>query len=93
MQESRTKNSILNFSITFIAGVLLLIIGLVKYSLFIGLYGSEINGVQITMESVIAILNIFEVCFSLAFRQLLFEPLANNNKEEVHCPSIFLYDY
>lgn len=84
MTSSRTRNSILNFSITFIAGILLPLFGLIKYSLFIGLYGAEVNGIQITMESVIAVLNIFEICFSLAFRERLFKPLAEDDKNEVN---------
>lgn len=83
MSNTRTKNSILNFTITFVAGVLLPVFGLVKYSLFIGFYGTEINGIQIAMESAIAIMNIFEICFSLAFRQLLFEPLVKDDKDKV----------
>lgn len=80
---NRTKNSILNFAVTFFAGILLPLFGLIKYSLFIGNYGTEINGIQISMESVIAMLNIFEICFSLAFRQLLFKPLADDDKDKV----------
>ena len=47
--------------------------------MFIDLYGSDLNGLQLTIMNVITFLNVFELSYSLAFRQLLFKPLAEND--------------
>ena len=54
-----------------------------KVSLFVRLYGSAVNGLQLTIAQVITFLNICELAYSLAFRQLLYKPLAEGNQEEV----------
>lgn len=47
------------------------------------LYGSEINGLQLTIAQIITFLNICELAYSLAFRQLLYKPLAEGDQEGV----------
>ncbi|MEG0176108.1 lipopolysaccharide biosynthesis protein [Anaerorhabdus sp.] len=79
----RTKHSFYNFIVSLITSVILPLVGFVKISLFIGLYGRDINGLQLTIAQIIMFLNICELAFSLAFRQLLFKPLANDDKEAV----------
>ncbi len=56
---------------------------MVKVALFINFYGSSLNGLQLTIAQIITFLNICELAYSLAFRQLLFKPLAENDHEEV----------
>lgn len=51
--------------------------------LFVDFYGSELNGLQVTIAQVITFLNICELAYSLAFRQLLFKPLAEHDEERV----------
>ncbi len=46
-------------------------------------YGSDINGLQITIAQVITFINICELAYSLAFRQLMFKPLAEDDRERV----------
>lgn len=82
--SQRTKNSIYNFLITLMGGIFLPVLGLIKYSMFINQYGGDINGLQITIFSILSILNIFELTFSLVFRQLLYKPLADRNQLEVN---------
>lgn len=79
----RTKYSFYNFLVSTITAVVLPLVGFVKVRLFISLYGDKLNGLQVTMAQVITFLNVCELAYSLAFRQLLFEPLANKNKEKV----------
>lgn len=79
----RTKHSFYNFVVSLITSVILPLVGFVKISLFVKLYGSDINGLQLTIAQIIMFLNICELAFSLAFRQLLFKPLANNDQETV----------
>lgn len=79
----RTKYSFYNFLVSTITAVVLPIIGLIKVRLFIHFYGSDINGLQVTIAQVITFLNICELAYSLAFRQLLYKPLAENDQEGV----------
>ncbi len=66
-----------------IAALILPLVGFVKVSLFVRLYGSAVNGLQLTIAQVITFLNICELAYSLAFRQLLYKPLAEGDNETV----------
>lgn len=79
----RTRYSFYNFIVSTLTAVVLPLVGFFKVQLFISLYGDQLNGLQVTMAQVITFLNICELAYSLAFRQLLFEPLANGNREKV----------
>lgn len=79
----RTRYSFYNFVVNLITSVILPILGFVKLSLFIGFYGLDVNGFQITIAQVITFLNVCEIAYSLAFRQLLFKPLADGDKEGI----------
>ena len=79
----RTKYTVYNFLVSLITSVVLPIIGMLKIRMFIDGYGQGINGLQLTIVNVITFLNICEIAYSLAFRQLLFEPLANNDRDKV----------
>lgn len=79
----RTKHSFYNFIVSLITSVILPLVGFVKISLFVQLYGSDINGLQLTIAQIIMFLNVCEVAYSLAFRQLLFKPLASDDHDAV----------
>jgi hypothetical protein len=79
----RTRYSFYNFLVSIIASIALPLIGFIKVRLFIDLYGSDLNGLQLTMAQVITYLNVCELAFSLAFRQLLFKPLADGDNQKV----------
>ncbi len=79
----RTRYSFYNFIVNLTTSVIIPILGFVKLSLFLGLYGSGVNGFQVTIAQIITFLNVCEIAFSLAFRQLLFKPLADNDREKV----------
>ena len=79
----RTKYSFYNFLVSLITSVALPIFGFIKVRMFIDLYGSDLNGLQLTIMNVITFLNVFELSYSLAFRQLLFKPLAENDRDRV----------
>ena len=79
----RTKYSFYNFLVSLITSVALPIFGFIKVRMFIDLYGSDLNGLQLTIMNVITFLNVFELSYSLAFRQLLFKPLAENDQDRV----------
>ena len=61
------------------AAIILPLVGFVKVRLFKDLYGNDVNGLQLTIAQFITFLNICELAYSLAFRQLLFKPLAEND--------------
>lgn len=79
----RTKYSFYNFLVSIIANLLIPILGFVKVRLFIASYGQELNGLYIVLMQIVTYINICESSFSLAFRQMLFKPLADDNKDEV----------
>lgn len=79
----RTRYSFYNFVVNLITSVILPVLGFVKLSLFLGLYGISVNGLQITIAQIITFLNVCEIAYSLAFRQLLFKPLADGDKDSV----------
>ena len=79
----RTKYSFYNFLVSIIANILIPILGFVKVRLFIASYGQELNGLYIFLMQVVTYINICESSFSLAFRQLLYKPLAEDKKEDV----------
>ena len=66
-----------------LAALVLPLLGFIKVRLFVALYGSAVNGLQLTIAQAITFLNICELAYSLAFRQLLYKPLAEGDREEV----------
>ena len=80
----RTRYTFYNFLVSIISGIVIPVLGFVKVRLFIAAYGDELNGLYLVFNNVITDLNICELSFSLAFRQLLFKPLADGDKEEVN---------
>ncbi len=79
----RTRYSVYNFLVSAISSILLPLFGFIKVRMFIDLYGSDLNGLQLAMMNIITFLNICELAYSLAFRQLLFKPLAENDHAKV----------
>jgi len=66
-----------------ISSIIIPILGFVKVRLFVDMYGSHINGLQLVFMQVIMYLNMFELAYSIAFRQLLYQPLANGDRNKV----------
>ena len=79
----RSKYSFYNMLVSTLAAILVPLAGIIKVRLFVDFYGSDLNGLQITIAQVITFINICELAYSLAFRQLLFKPLSEDNKDEV----------
>ncbi len=80
---SRTRYSFYNFLVSTLAAIILPLVGFIKVRLFKDLYGSDVNGLQLTIAQFITFLNICELAYSLAFRQLLYHPLADGDHERV----------
>jgi len=91
---TRTRYSFYNFIVSTIAAVILPLIGFIKVRLFVAFYGSDINGLQITIAQVITFINICELAYSLAFRQLMFKPLMEDDRErvrEIYCGAVRVF--
>ena len=79
----RTKHSFLNMLVTTIPNLVLPILGFLKFSLFTSIYGDSINGLYSTLLQVMAVLNLVEGGFGIAFQQILYKPLAQNDHKKV----------
>ena len=79
----RTKHSFFNMLATTIPNLILPILGFVKFSLFSSIYGSSINGLYSTLLQIMAVLNLVEGGFGMAFQQILYKPLADKNHKKV----------
>lgn len=79
----RTKHSFLNMLVTTIPNLILPILGFIKFSLFSSIYGSSINGLYSTLLQIMAVLNLVEGGFGIAFQQILYKPLAEKNYKKV----------
>ncbi len=79
----RMKHSLLNMLVATIPSLILPIIGFVKFSLFSQIYGDSINGLYSTMVQIMAVLNLVEGGFGIAFQQILYQPLAHKNYKKV----------
>lgn len=79
----RTKHSFLNMLVTTIPNLILPILGFLKFSLFSSIYGSSINGLYSTLLQIMAVLNLVEGGFGIAFQQILYKPLADQNHKKV----------
>ncbi len=79
----RMKHSLLNMLVATIPSLILPLIGFIKFSLFSDIYGGSINGLYSTMIQIMAVLNLVEGGFGIAFQQILYQPLAQKNDKKV----------
>ena len=63
----RSKYSFYNMLVSTLAAILVPLAGIIKVRLFVDFYGSDLNGLQITIAQVITFINICELAYSLAF--------------------------
>ena len=79
----RMKHSLLNMLVATVPSLILPIIGFIKFSLFSHVYGDSINGLYSTMIQIMAVLSLVEGGFGIAFQQMLYQPLAQQNDKKV----------
>lgn len=79
----RFRNSILNMISELIPQLILMVIGFIKISMFISLYGHDVNGFNLTITQIIAYLALVEGGFGIALTQALFKPLAEGNQQKI----------
>jgi len=75
----RTKKTILNFVATIMLQVITGICGLIVPKLFIGTYGSEINGMISSINQFLSYITLFEAGLSGVIMSQLYKPLAQND--------------
>lgn len=80
----RTKNSILNFVASFLPWILLAIIGFFKIRLFIGNFGSELNGLVQLTSQIFTYFGLAELGFGAAITFKFYKLLANDDKEKIN---------
>ena len=79
--NSRTKKSLLNSSVSLTFQVLNILIQFVSRKVFLDYLGTEILGLNTTVQNLLQFLNLAELGIGTAIAFTLFKPLAENNKQ------------
>lgn len=80
----RTKNSIKNTIISFLANSLTIIIGLIAQKVFISILGEEYLGINGLFTNIISMLGIVELGIGSAIIYNLYKPIAENNIPKIN---------
>lgn len=81
--NSRTKKSLLNSGVSLIFQILSILIQFVARKVFLDYLGTEILGLNTTVQNLLQFLNLAELGIGTAISFTLFKPLAENNKQEI----------
>ena len=79
----RKKHIYKNIIITFLYQVIYILCGLIIPQAIINKFGSETNGLIISVTQFITYITIMESGFGLAVKSMLYKPLAENNKKKI----------
>lgn len=82
MQNSRTKNSIRNSTVSVICKIITLVFSFVVRTIFINKLGKEILGIEGLFSSIITILNLADLGVGTAIIFLLYKPIAENDSKK-----------
>ncbi|MBI9008552.1 MAG: hypothetical protein JEZ05_00850 [Tenericutes bacterium] len=81
---TRTKKMIWNSVSSGIQVIFSIVVGLVIPRLIIGYYGSELNGLTVSIKQFVAYLAYLEAGLGASFIYSLFKPLSKNDKSEIN---------
>ncbi len=81
--SNRVKSSFLNIFSSLLGVILSIVIGFISRRFFILYLGEAILGVNTFFSSVVNILSLFEMGFSIAIVYSLYKPIALNNRYEI----------
>lgn len=81
--NSRTKKSLFNSSISLTFQILNILIQFISRKVFLDYLGTEILGLNTTVQNLLQFLNLAELGIGTAISFTLFKPLAENNKQEI----------
>lgn len=79
----RTKNSIRNSIFSILEKFVSMFVGFIARALFIRILGAEFLGLNSLYIDILTMLNFFELGIGIAINYKLYEPIANNKKEEI----------
>ena len=78
-ENSRTKNSIINSSVSIITQLLTVIINFIVKTVFIKTLGNEYNGISGLFTNILTVLSLAELGVGEAITYSLYKPLAEND--------------
>lgn len=79
----RTKNSLKNTSISMLANILTIIVGLISQAVFIKTLGEEYLGLNGLFTNIISMLSVVELGISSAIIYNLYKPISENNIKKI----------
>ncbi len=82
-ENSRTKNSIINSSVSIITQVLTVLLNFVVKTVFIKALGNEYNGVNGLFTNIITMLSLADLGIGLAIPYSLYKPLAEKDNKKI----------
>lgn len=85
----RTKNSLKNTSVSMLANVLTIIVGLISQAVFIKTLGEEYLGLNGLFTNIISMLSVVELGISSAIIYNLYKPISENNIKKINALMYF----
>ena len=85
----RTKNSLRNTIISFIANLITIIVGIVAQRIFINVLGKEYLGINGLFTNIISMLGIVEMGIGSAIIYNLYKPVAENDIDKINALMLF----
>ncbi len=79
----RSKKTIFNLITSLILKVIMLIHGFIIPRIIIGFFGSDVNGLVVSITQFLAYISLLESGFGPVVKSVLYKPIAENNKEEI----------
>ena len=79
----RSKSAILNVFFNLVLQILLVVYGFVIPKIIISNYGSNINGLIVSISQFLAYISLLDSGFSAVVKSLLYKPIANNDKRTI----------
>lgn len=83
MSESRTKNSVRNYSMNVVSQVTSILLSFIGRTFFIKLLGIEYLGVNGLFSNILSLLSLAELGVGTAVTYMMYQPIAENDKEKV----------
>lgn len=83
MAESRTKNSLKNYSMSVVSQVTSILLSFIGRTFFIKILSIEYLGVNGLFSNILSLLSLAELGVSTAITYMMYKPIAENDKEKV----------
>ena len=83
--NSRTKNSIINSSVSITTQILIVVLNFIVKTIFIKTLGSEYLGINGLFSNIITMLSLADLGIGLAIPYSLYKPLADKDERKIKC--------